>query len=307
MALTWTDNELKMITLAKTSDAAAIVQLRQDWQTGYHMFNALLARYYSRKQQFADIVSAQSIYQVPIDSVRMLTISVLVTTTFEMPLVRITSEEKWRQLTSVKTVTSNWPTHYFPLGNDQIAIWPTPSTAVTKGLRFVYQPQDHDLTIEDVTSTTTSQTVTVTQSGVTVTASGTAFTTDYVGLYFQGTGITDTTFYEIVGATPTTLTLKTPYVAASGSGKAWRVGQLPITPQEYHEAPCHYALGMYWSAQGNESRAAFHLGNEKTPGIFYKMVVDCRANYSSANESAVYTEDNNANSGDWWHLNPTAV
>lgn len=289
--LTWTDSEAKLQRLSGTSDSYILAQLKQDYQTGYHLFNAKLARYYSRKQQFADIVAGQSIYQVPLDSVRVLVMTAYVTSTLEVPLKRVDDEEKWRQITSVRTVSSNFISHYFPLGNDQVMVWPIPTGNVTKGFRFVYQPQDHDLTIEDITSTSSGATVSVSNTGVTVTATSSVFSADLASLMFQRTGVADNSFYEIVSATATTLTLKTPYVATTATGCNFRIGQVPIIPQEYQDAPIHYALGLYFSANGNETRGQFHLGDEKNPGMFYKQIEGCLADYSSSNENSVYTEE----------------
>lgn len=294
MALTYTELTTKMTRLARSNDPDVLTQLKQDMNTGYHMFNAKLGRYYSRKQQFANVVTSESIYATPIDAKAILVVTVVVTATYETPALKEVADEKtWRALTSYKGVKSNWPSHYFSLGNDQIQVWPTPSQNVTKGLRYVYQPFDHDLTIDDVTSTTTGQTVTVANGSVTVTASGSAFNADFASLSFQPTGVTNNSWYEIVSATGTILTLKSPYVGVSGSGVNWRVGQLPITPPEYHDASVHYALGMYFISQGNEARAAYHLGTDKKPGMFYQMVQSCLADYSGASESAVFTDEDN--------------
>ena len=275
--------QTKFQRLARTSNADVLTQAQEDMNTGYHMFNAKLSRYYSRKQQFASLVAQQGIYQQPIDAIRVDAVTVLVTSTYEIPLKEIRTETEWRYITSYKTLGSNWPVYYFVLGNDKIAIWPLPSSNIANGLRYVYQPQDHDLTQADTTSVTAGQTVTVTQGSVTVTASGVAFNSDMATLSFRPTGQTDVTWYEIFAANSTTLTLKTPYAGVSGSGKAWTIGQLSIIPQEYAEAPIHWALYMYFSAQGNEQRAGFHKG------LFDSTVADCLAEYSSSNQSHAIT------------------
>lgn len=289
--LTFQDLYTKTQRLAQTSNATDLTQIKQDINTGYHMFNARLSRYFSRKQQFTNLIANQGTYQVPIDSVRVLVVTALVTPTYEVPLKEIRSEFEWRQITSYKTLASNWPTFYFAIGNDEIALWPVPSQSVTNGMRFVYQPQDHDLTLDDITSNSTGTTVTVTNGSPTVTNSGTPFNADLASLQLQITGITDTSWYEIVSSTTSVLTLKSAYVASSGSGKAWRIGQVSIIPQEYQDAPMHYALGNFFSAKGNEARSNYHLGSKDKPGVFYQMIEDCLEDYSSSNESSVITED----------------
>lgn len=290
MARTWTEVERKLLRQARSVNSDDQTQLLEDWNTGYHLFNAELARYYSRKQQFANLVAGQNLYQVPYDCLRVQGITTLVTSNFEPPLTRITDEDKWREITSVKTIKSNWTTYYFPRGNDTVDLWPVPSQSTTNGIRFWYQPQDHDLSIEDVTSASTGFTVTTNATTTTVTANGSAFSSAMAGLYFQVTGVVDLSWYEIVSATATTLTLKTPFSGVSGSGLSWRVGQLSILPQEYADAPMHYALGMYWLSQGNDGRANVHLGTPERPGLFYSMMKACRAAYAVAGMSGLITD-----------------
>lgn len=306
MALTWSQMCTKFQRLSRNSNSDVLTQAKEDMNLGYHMFNAKLSRYYSRKQQFANLVSNQGIYQTPVDSVRVLVVTVLVTSTYEIPLKEIRSEQEWRYITSYKTLASNWPEFYMVLGNDEISIWPLPSQNVTNGIRYVYQPQDHDLSFSDVTNSDVGTTVSVTNGSTTVTASGSSFTTDYAGLYFRPEGQVDLTWYEIVSATTTTLTLKSPYAGTDGSGKSWRVGQLSIIPPEYDDAPIHFALGNYWEAEGNSARASTHLGTPSKPGIFYQMIDDCLAEYASTNESRTITGGSYEDGWNAWLIPPPA-
>lgn len=293
MAVTWTQMQAKAQRWVKSTNSDVLTQLKEDMNTGYHLFNAKLSRYYTRKQQFTNLVAAQQIYQTPIDSVRISGMTVQVTTNWNPTVKEIRSEYEWRRIVSYP-MQSNWPTYYFMLGNDEFALWPIPSQTVVNGLRFYYQPQDHDLSVEDVTSTTTTQTVTVTNGSTTVTASGgSPFNTEMVGLWYQTTGVTDLSWYEIVAATATTLTLKSAYVGLSGASKAWRVGQLSIIPQEYSDAPLHYATANFFSAQGNEVRQNQHMN------LFDRMQKDCEQEYSSSNQSSVITEDDGAALNIW--------
>lgn len=291
MATTWTELKTKAQRLARDETSGTLEQLEQDMNTGYHMFCAKLSRYFTRKQQFTNLVAGQQIYQTPVDSVRVMGMTVLVSQTYQPTIKEVRSEYQWRQITSYP-YTSNWPAYYFMIGNDELSLWPVPSQSVENGLRFYYQPQDYDLTINDVTSTSLSTTVTVTNGSATVTAAGSVFTNNMAGLWFQVTGETDNTFYEIVASTSTTLTLKSAYVAASGAGKAFRIGQLSILPQEYSDAPMHYALGNYFMSKGNSDRAQYHLGSDDDGkrGLFYQMMKSCQEEYSSSNSSNVISD-----------------
>lgn len=283
--ITFNSAYLKTQRLAKSNNADVLTQLKQDINTGYHMFNAKLARYYSRKQQFTDLIAGQQIYQTPIDCIKVLGMTVQVTSNFQPTVKQVRSEYDWRQIVSWQT-DSNWPAWYFMIGNDELSLWPIPSQDVTNGLRFYYQPQDHDLSLDDITSTSNSSgntvTVTVANGTTLVTATSAIFTTQMIGLSFQVNGVTDLSWYEIVDVpTTSTLTLKSAYVGISGSGQSWTIGQTMIIPQEYDDAPMHYALFNFWSAQGNESRAQFHKAQ------FDNMIQQCLESYSSSNESSV--------------------
>lgn len=292
--ITFNQSSLKAQRLAKSNNADVLTQLKQDINTGYHMFNAKLARYYSRKQQFTDLIAGQQIYQTPIDCVKVLGMTVQVTANYQPTVKQVRSEYDWRQIVSWQT-DSNWPAWYFMIGNDELSLWPIPSQDVTNGLRFYYQPQDHDLSLDDITSTSNSSggtvTVTVANGSTLVTSTSAIFTSQMIGLSFQVNGVTDLSWYEIVDVpTTATLTLKSAYVGISGSGMSWTIGQTMIIPQEYQDAPMHYALGNFWSAQGNEPRSQYHLGTQDKPGMFYNLMTDCLESYSSSNESSVIDE-----------------
>lgn len=297
---TWTDVKTKLAMQAKTTTTTQLTQLYEDWNTGHRLFTAKFARYYARKQAFTSLVASQSLYQVPVDSVRTIEVVVSVSSTQSVPLRQVRDEEDWRRL-KFQPVTSNWPTHYFNIGDDLIEIWPTPSTSRTSGIRYVYQPFSPDLSIDD----TTTGTVTVTNGSVTVTNSSNNFNTDMGGLWFQVTGLARPLWYEIVSATTTVLTLKSPYADVSGSGKSYRVGQKVLIPQEYQDAPMHYALGMFYSGQGNEGRAQYHLGTAKKPGMFYQMIADAEAEYASSSQSSLMTEGDETGY-DPWFISPPA-
>lgn len=282
--LTWTDLKTKAQRLVKDNNPDTLIQLQQDMNEGYALFNAKLSRYFTRKQQFTDLFAGQQIYQTPIDCVRILGMTVQVANTYNPVVKEIRDEFQWRQITSYP-IQSNWPTYYYPLGNDEVSLWPVPSQTVENGMRLYYQPTTGSLSVDDVTSTTTSTTVTVVNGGVTITASGSVFNADMAGLWFQVTDTTDQTFYEILAATSTTLTLKTAYTATSSASHAWRVGQVSIIPMEYDSAPVHYALWNYFSMAGNENRSQYHRTQ------YDNMVADCLQEYSSSNVSGVISDD----------------
>lgn len=306
--LTWTAMERKFVRLSRDNSPATLTQGQEDMNTGYHMFNAKFGRYFSRKQQFADVTAGQSIYQTPIDSVRIIGMTVMTgagTNTYSPPIKEIRSEEEWRRIKTVPNYSSSWITYYYVLGDDEIEVWPIPSTTISNGIRFYYQQQDHDLSVEDIVSTTLApvQTVTVTNGSTTVTSTGATFTNQLIGLSFQLTGVTDLSWYQIVDVpNSSTLTLKSAFVGPSASSLAFRIGQTSILPQEYQDVPIHYALGLFFSGKGNEARAQFHLGTEDKPGMYYSMVNAAVQEYSLSTAGNVISDDERYVSS--WMLTP---
>lgn len=308
MALSWSDLQKKAQRLSRDVTDATLYQLQQDMNQGYQMFNAKLSRYWSRKQQFTDVVAEQSIYQTPIDCVRIIGMTVATASgvnAYSPPVKEIRSEYEWRLIKTVPNYASNWATYYFMIGNDKFEIWPVPSQTVQNGMRFYYQVQEPFLSVDDIVSSELSptQTCSVTNGSATVTSTGTTFTNQLVGLSFQVTGVTSLQWYEIVDVpTSSTLTLKSAFVGLTGSGLNFRIGQLPVIPGEYHDALVHYALGMYFSGKGDENRANQHLGTEERPGMFYSMVNDAKQEYSSSTEGNVIYSDGSEISP--WVLTP---
>lgn len=295
--LTWSSEKVKMQRLSKTSNADDLIQLQEDWNTGYHLFNQKNGRYYYREQGFTDLKANQQVYQTPIDAIRVVGMTAQVTATYFPPLTEVIDEYQWRALTSY-FIASNWPTKFFNIGNDEYGLWPVPSQTIANGLRYYYQKQDHDMSVDDFATqssnpfaTTTTATVTVSNASNVVTATNSIFTTEMVGLSFRLNGVTDLTWYEITAVpSPTILNLKQAFIGITGSGFNFQIGQTSIIPQEYQDAPMHYALGNFFSAQGNENRAAFHLGSPEKPGMFWQLAIQCAQDYSSSSQSTVMAE-----------------
>lgn len=297
--LTWSESQLKCQRISGDTTAATLIQFQQDMNVGYHRFNNALGRYFSRKQQFTDIIAGHSIYQTPVDCIRIIGTTLYVggSNSYSVPLREIRSEFEWREIKAYP-YSSNWPAYYFMLGNDEMEIWPTASQNVTNGIRFYYQQQDYDMSIEDVTSTSTSATVTVTNGSATVTATSGIFTANTKGLWFQLTGVNNLTWYEIVDVpNATTLTLKSAFVGVSGSAQTWRIGQTWITPQEYSDVPIDYALERYFQSKNNAVRAAYH--KKRYDDAVEAAVVD----YTSSTEGNVIFDDGNYMNS--WFVTPT--
>lgn len=294
--LSWTQQQAKFVRLSRDNTSGTLVQGKEDMNTAYHMFNAKFGRYFSRKQQFTNLNIGQGIYQNPIDCIKIIGMVVRISDTYQIPIKEIRDEYEWRQITAYP-YSSNWPAYYFSIGNDEFELWPTPSQFVANGIRYYYQPQSFDLSVEDITSTSTSTTISITNGDVTVTSSGSDFTPQMQGLWFQVNGVTDLTWYEIVGVPDSShLTLKSAFVGITGTGLGFTVGQLSILPEEYQDVPIHYALNLFFSGKGNESRATQHFT------MFNNGINDAIESYSASTQGNIVSEgDNYINS---WFVTP---
>ena len=267
--------------------ANVLAQFKEDINIGYHRFNASLSRYFTRKQQLINLVASTQAYNLPVDLIKVTSVSAVVSTGFEVPLTQVRSEVEWRRF-NILSESSNYITHYFILGNDQIALYPTPSASVTNGLRLIYQPQDVSLTKDDYTTGTVS----ITTSTTTVTGSGTSWTSaSHDGMWLQVTDGSDGNWYEVDSVVSTTsITLAKAYSGPTVSGVAYKLGQMFIFPGEYDDAPVDYALVRYYEAKNNPSRATYHQRR-------YEDVVNKAVQaYASSSTSNVITDADDADS-----------
>lgn len=297
MAISFQDAYQKFQVISGSTNATNLAQAKQDINIGYKRFDAAISRYFTRKQQFANLVSNQRYYQTPVDAIRVMNVSVLWSNGFEYPLKQVRSEDDWRKML-IPTGFAGLPTDYFVYGNDQIGLFPLPSNTVTNGIRYVYQPQDVDLTQDDYSAGT----ATISNGGVAVTGAGTTWTSAMAGRQFQITDGSDGNWYEILSVTnATSLTLKTPYVGTSVSGGAYRISQIFIFPSEYDDVPVDYALSRFYESRNNAVRAQYHLNK------YQAAVDDAVGRYASSSTSSVITsEDNQLYPANMWFWTPTA-
>lgn len=276
----------KFQQIAGTTTSNDLLYAKQDINIGYKRFNAAIARYFTRKQAFTDLVANQQYYQTPIDAIRVSNVTVtLASSTLQFPLEQIRDEQEWRNF-NIYPYSSTYIKYYFVYGNDQIGLFPIPSTTVTNGLRYVYQPQDVDLSKDDYSTGT----VAITNGSVTVTGTSTSWTQAQQGnMQLQVTDGSDGNWYEVLAVNSTTsITLKTPYVGPTVSGATYNMGQIFIFPGEYDDVPVDYALYRFWESRNNPTRAQYHKNN------FEQAITDAVNKYASSSLSNVIVGDSDS-------------
>lgn len=160
----------------------------------------------------------------------------------------------WDKL-NLSQFTSDIPEYYFVFAG-QLGLWPTPATAgntinVTQKTRVI------DLSLADYT---TGSIVSITNGATAVVGSGTIWTSQMVGQYIRITysdtaNTGDGQWYEIAGvSSATALTLVRAYggtTIAAGSA-SYKIGQMPLLPESFHDLPWLYATGMYWQKEADK-------------------------------------------------------
>src|SRR3990167_588853 len=294
--LSFNDIYSKAQTISGDTTTATLAELKQDINVGYARFNAATSRYFTRKQKFASIVASQQYYQVPVDTIRVTEATIAVNSNYTITLEQVHSEHEWRRINSFTSYTSNWPSHFWVNGDMQIGIYPTPSTAITNGLRYVYQPQDVYLTKADYTTGT----VAITAAATSVTGTSSVWTSaTHKGMFLQVTDGSDGNWYEVDTVSGnTTLTLVTPYAGPTVSTAAYKLGQMMMIPGEYSDIPLDYAMMRFFESRNNPERAKYHQRN------FMDAIKDASAKYASSSTSRVLTDEINV--GNAWQITPTA-
>ena len=152
---------------------------------------------------------------------------------------------------NVQTFYNDFPLYFF-VYNGQGGIWPTPSSNGNV-ITMNYKTRIVDLSMADVTDTTSSQTVSITTNTATVTASGgTPFkkwmASQWIRIPYSTTDASsgDNQWYQI-SAVPsaTTLTLMNNYTGATVTGAGFTIGQCSILPEDYQDLPL-YRMGILY-------------------------------------------------------------
>lgn len=235
--------------------AAQLVMFKRDINEGGAMFANRLGRKFNKQFKTTSLVADQQYYQMSSDTLRVADIRVLNGTSWYTPEL-VASEDEWNKMNTI-TLTSNIPTHYFIRGFNEIGLFPIPSSSLSNALSVSYEPQHVEVQAADYETGT----VTVSAGNITVTHSGTGFTPQMVGRQFQVTDGTDGRWYRIAAyVSSSVVQLENYYEGISGSGRAFRIGEVMKIPQAYQDAPVYYAVDRYYLTKGDkESAAIFSL------------------------------------------------
>lgn len=266
--------EIKAETLdqAQDSSAGATTLIGSAINQGIKKFRAKIRRDYFNEEKTFSTVASQQYYQMPEDCIRPDTIIITIGGT-KYTLTYVDTKEDWYRLNQSVT-TSDIPENYWVKGADQFGIYPTPSTSVSNAGLLIYQRRQRDLSVADYITGT----VTMTNDSAAVVGSGTTFTALMVGrtLMVEDASGEHRIGYKIAGYTDAThITLEQTYAGPTGSGKSYRIGEVPDIPEEYHESLIDYALFRYYLKRRDRSMV------RDMRALFESALEECEQEYSS--------------------------
>lgn len=186
---------------------------------------------------------------------------------------------------------NDFPQYYY-IYNNEFLLYPTPASG-NNTLTFHYKKRLLDLSMEDVTNTTSIATVSATNGSTTITATGAAFkewmeSSGWIRISESTTDAAngDNKWYQINTVTDSThLELKNAYTGANVTGANFTIGDVPILPEDYQDLPIYRALRIYYTSRVPDKSRAETFKNLYEEG--YQRLND---KYGSKSTSPVLTD-----------------
>lgn len=223
------------------TSATTLAYFKREINRATRFIYAYLQEYIRQKTATTTTVADQQFYQLPVDFHRGESLSITINN-LTPTLTPIDSRMQWDRLNAV-VIKSAYPRYYFVREND-FGIFPTPNSAFTMNLSYVYMLKD--MSVDDYTTGT----VTVTNGDDDITgAGGATFTAGMVGRYFQTTN--DGYPYKIGSYTSTTnLDLQTNFAGTGAAGQTYSIFESPDIPVELHELIPYRVMEIYFAQRG---------------------------------------------------------
>lgn len=264
--LTYTSRRLKFGNLCNNSVAATLT-------IGDELMNSAEKQIISAKdwdfldRQYTKVtVASQQGYNLPAYTRKPQSVYVTVGSYRYQPK-EVTTRTEWDRLNEVVR-TSDIPEYYF-VYDGQILLFPTPASA-SNTITFNARRVAKDLSMADVTGSSTITTIATSGVTTTITQSGITWTAAMVGRYIKVTPTDvvltsgDGIWYEIATVpTTSTLTLTRTYqgTAISGGTASYTIGECSLVPEPHDMLPVYEALKIYFtSVEPNNDKAKLYNG-----------------------------------------------
>lgn len=245
-------------TNTNVSSTAVNTTLKKYINDGKRIMDGFLPIFRNRIVSQTTSVADQQYYHYPPDFGHIVSVKVTIGS-HDYPCNVVESNKHWDEINAISVSTQAIPTLYFPRAFD-FGIYPIPQ-ASTYTIEVTYAQKTKDFTTEDYSTGT----VQVSNNSTSVIGTGTTFSSDMVGRWFNGP---DKKWYKIqsfVGVTE--ITLETFYEGNSETGASYLIGESMDFPEELHNLPAMYAIGMYYmldkgnSVKGQQFLNMFYTGD----------------------------------------------
>lgn len=213
----------------------------------------LVTKYYFNERSYTTpTVGGQQFYNLPPQVKQLIDVTVTIGSVLWTPK-ECPSRQAWDALNAI-TFNQDYPSYFF-VYNGQMGLFPSPSSDGNT-ITMNYKIRTIDLSMADVTDTSSGNTMAATQNSTTLTASGATFldwmTNQWIRIPYSGTNANngDNQWYQIDSITnSTTAVLKNKYTGADVTAGKFTIGQVPILPEDYQDLPL-YRMGMiYYSTR----------------------------------------------------------
>jgi hypothetical protein len=264
----------------------SLVIIKRAINNGAKLFGAILNRDWRVSEKRFSTTANQQYYQLPEDAIRLKTVTITVGAT-TYPLTEIADADIWDSYNESLSY-SNTPEFFFVKGDDQFGIWPIPSSTIVDGGTIRYERRMRDMSAADYSAGTIS----IVTGSYAVSGAATTFTQDMVGRYLKiedpaGDGM----WQRISGYTSAVaVSIENNYSSPTINNAAYRIGEIPDIPEEFHENLIDYACFRYYLRRRDVRTA------KEMRSLFIDGIALCQSNYGSKTSSQ-YTRSRKRSSG----------
>lgn len=250
----------------------------------------LTGKFYFNERTYTTLtVAQQQFYNLPPQVKRLIDVTVtiggVIWTTQPSP-----SRMHWDNL-NVITFYQDFPSFHFVYNGNQVGIFPIPASSGNT-ITMNYQVRTTDLSIADITNTSSMQTVSATNGSLNIVASGAVFLKWMAGNWIQlpptnsDSTCGDNKWYQIASVTDSThLVLDNPYTGTTVTGASFTIGEMPLLAEDYQDLALYRALQIYYtSIVPNRGMSELYRGTYERG---YEML---NSEYGSKNTSPVLTD-----------------
>lgn len=214
----------------------------------------LITKYYFNERSYTvpgGTIAQTQFYNLPPQVKKVINVTVTIGSVKWMP-IEVPTRSQWDKL-NVINFYQDYPSHFF-IFNGQLGLFPIPATTGST-ITINYKIRTVDLSMVDVTDTTSLQTMTATNGTTTLLASGTTVTfnkwmqdSGWIRLPHSTTDSKngDNQWYQIATVTSgTQAALINNYTGSTISGASFTIGDVSILPEDYQDLPM-YRMGVIY-------------------------------------------------------------